>query len=108
MNSQTLNYAVVAVGIVVTYSLGFWIISAKHWFKGPVKQIAGEHSNLAKHSTLELLSDLLYSRRYGDQCHGAWYPGKVRNGGEDSNCIIILTYIQLYLRDCTVSGISST
>lgn len=42
VNSQTLNYAVVAVGIVVTYSLGFWMLSARKWFTGPVKQIAGE------------------------------------------------------------------
>jgi len=40
VNSQTLNYAVVAVGIVITYSLGFWVISARKWFTGPVKQIA--------------------------------------------------------------------
>ncbi|KAI0708795.1 amino acid/polyamine transporter I [Fomitopsis betulina] len=42
VDSQTLNYAVVAVGIVVTYSLGFWVVSARKWFTGPVKQIAAE------------------------------------------------------------------
>ncbi|KAA1473239.1 APC amino acid permease [Dentipellis sp. KUC8613] len=42
VNSQTLNYAVVAVGIVLTYSLGFWLVSARKWFTGPVKQIAAE------------------------------------------------------------------
>lgn len=41
VNSQTLNYAPVAVGIVVTYALGFWAISARRWFAGPIKQIAG-------------------------------------------------------------------
>ena len=41
VNSQTLNYAPVAVGIVLTYALGFWAISARRWFVGPVKQIAG-------------------------------------------------------------------
>ena len=41
VDSQTLNYAVVAVGIVVAYSLGFWVVSARKWFTGPVKQIAG-------------------------------------------------------------------
>jgi hypothetical protein len=41
VNSQTLNYAPVAVGIVVTYALGFWVISARRWFAGPIKQIAG-------------------------------------------------------------------
>jgi hypothetical protein len=41
VNSQTLNYAPVAVGIVLTYALGFWAISARRWFAGPIKQIAG-------------------------------------------------------------------
>jgi hypothetical protein len=41
VNSQTLNYAPVAVGIVLTYGLGFWAICARRWFAGPIKQIAG-------------------------------------------------------------------
>jgi hypothetical protein len=41
VNSKTLNYAPVAVGIVLTYALGFWVISARRWFAGPIKQIAG-------------------------------------------------------------------
>ncbi|KAI9452252.1 APC amino acid permease [Russula earlei] len=39
VNSKTFNYAPVAVGIVLAYSLGFWVISARKWFSGPVKQI---------------------------------------------------------------------
>ena len=27
VDSQTLNYAIVAVGIVLTYSMGFWVLS---------------------------------------------------------------------------------
>jgi hypothetical protein len=42
VSSQTLNYSIVAVGIVVTYSMGFWLVSARKWFTGPVKQIEGE------------------------------------------------------------------
>jgi hypothetical protein len=41
VNSQTLNYAIVAVAIVVGYSAGFWLLSARKWFKGPIKQIQG-------------------------------------------------------------------
>ena len=41
MNSQTFNYSIVAVGIVIIYSVGFWLLSARKWFKGPIKQIAG-------------------------------------------------------------------
>ena len=39
VNSQTFNYAPVAVAIVVVYSLGLWIVSARKWFKGPIRQI---------------------------------------------------------------------
>ncbi|KAI0684330.1 amino acid transporter [Earliella scabrosa] len=39
VNSQTLNYAAVAVGVVLVYSVGFWLVSARRWFTGPVKQI---------------------------------------------------------------------
>jgi len=46
VNSQTLNYAVVAVGIVITYSLGFWLISARKWFTGPIKQIEAESQGI--------------------------------------------------------------
>jgi hypothetical protein len=41
VNSQTFNYAIVAVGIVIFYSAGYWLISARKWFVGPVKQIVG-------------------------------------------------------------------
>ncbi|THH14288.1 hypothetical protein EW146_g6021 [Bondarzewia mesenterica] len=46
VNSQTLNYAIVAVGIVITYSMGFWFISARKWFTGPVKQIEAEEAGI--------------------------------------------------------------
>jgi hypothetical protein len=63
VDSQTLNYAPVAVGIVIVYAFGFWIISARKWFTGPVAQIVQErqgvdvmdpeaiaHANGSKHS----------------------------------------------------------
>ncbi|KAF5319623.1 hypothetical protein D9619_008815 [Psilocybe cf. subviscida] len=42
VDSQTFNYAIVAVGIVIVYSVGFWLLSARKWFTGPVKQIEAE------------------------------------------------------------------
>jgi len=39
---QTFNYASVAVGIVLVYSIGFWFISARKWFNGPVKYIPSD------------------------------------------------------------------
>jgi hypothetical protein len=41
LNSQTLNYAPVAVGIALTYALRFWAISALRWLAEPIKLIAG-------------------------------------------------------------------
>ncbi|KAF9074214.1 APC amino acid permease [Rhodocollybia butyracea] len=41
VDSQTLNYAIVAVGIVLLYSFTYWLVSARKWFVGPVKQISG-------------------------------------------------------------------
>ncbi|KAH9961882.1 amino acid transporter [Russula dissimulans] len=39
VTSQTFNYAPVAVGIVLFYSLGYWVISARKWFAGPIRHI---------------------------------------------------------------------
>ena len=47
VGAQTLNYAAVAVGIVVAYALGFWVLSARKWFTGPVKQIQGRRHVVA-------------------------------------------------------------
>jgi len=44
VNSQTFNYAIVAVGIVIIYSTGFWLVSARKWFVGPIKQISSEEN----------------------------------------------------------------
>ncbi|KAF7290835.1 Amino-acid permease BAT1 [Mycena indigotica] len=46
VDSQTFNYSIVAVGIVITYSFGFWLLSARKWFTGPVKQIAAEEMGI--------------------------------------------------------------
>lgn len=46
VNSQTLNYSIVAVGIVMTYSLTFWLASARKWFTGPIQQIKGRVNDL--------------------------------------------------------------
>ncbi|KAJ7242364.1 APC amino acid permease [Mycena haematopus] len=46
VTSQTFNYAIVAVGIVIVYSVGFWLLSARKWFTGPVKQIAAEEMGI--------------------------------------------------------------
>ncbi|KIK97353.1 hypothetical protein PAXRUDRAFT_825034 [Paxillus rubicundulus Ve08.2h10] len=48
VDSQTLNYAIVAVGIVIVYSVGFWLVSARKWFVGPVKQISAEEMGESK------------------------------------------------------------
>jgi amino acid transporter len=40
------NFAPVAVGVVVLYSGGYWLLSAKNWFKGP--KVQGSPEELAK------------------------------------------------------------
>ena len=42
VDSQTLNYTIVTVGIVVLYSVGYWLVSARKWFKGPIRRIEGK------------------------------------------------------------------
>lgn len=36
---ETFNYAPVALGIVLTIVMGWWTLDARHWFKGPVREI---------------------------------------------------------------------
>lgn len=40
MNKETLNYTVVAVGIIGIVSIGVWVFSARKWFVGPQKEVA--------------------------------------------------------------------
>jgi amino acid permease (GABA permease) len=42
VNSQTLNYTPVAVGIVAAWAFGSWFLWARKWFKGPIRQIEAE------------------------------------------------------------------
>ena len=61
VDSQTLNYAIVAVGIVAAYALGFWLVSARKWFTGPIKQITGglccRLKKTSRRSWLRLMAD---------------------------------------------------
>ena len=45
-NLTSFNYAPVAVGVVLLYSGGYWLLSAKNWFKGP--KVQGTADELAK------------------------------------------------------------
>jgi hypothetical protein len=46
VNSQTLNYTVVAVGIIGVGALGSWIFWAHRWFVGPVREIQAERMGI--------------------------------------------------------------
>lgn len=48
VTSQTVNYSIACVGIVLLYSIGFWLISAKNWFTGPIRQISAEEMGVSK------------------------------------------------------------
>ncbi|KAL4072088.1 amino acid/polyamine transporter I [Scleroderma citrinum] len=53
VTSQTLNYSIVCVGIVLLYSIGFWLISAKSWFTGPIRQISGASFSILSFEALD-------------------------------------------------------
>lgn len=42
MNSQTLNYTPVAVGIILFWCIASWFLWARKWFVGPIRQIEEE------------------------------------------------------------------
>ena len=42
VDSQTLNYTPVAVGIVAAWAFGSWFLWARKWFTGPIRQIEAE------------------------------------------------------------------
>ncbi|KAL8803004.1 MAG: hypothetical protein Q9182_003430 [Xanthomendoza sp. 2 TL-2023] len=46
VDSQTLNYTPVAVGIVALWALGSWLLWARKWFTGPVRQIQAEQMGI--------------------------------------------------------------
>lgn len=37
---ETLNYAPVAIGTLLIVVMGWWAFDARHWFKGPVREIS--------------------------------------------------------------------
>lgn len=47
VNSQTLNYTVVAVGIIALFAFGSWFLWARRWFTGPLRQIRAEQAGIA-------------------------------------------------------------
>jgi amino acid transporter len=56
INRDNFNYAPVAVGVVLLFSGGYWLLSARKWFKGPKSQgdeaelqtIEAEFSNIER------------------------------------------------------------
>ncbi|KAM0801916.1 amino acid/polyamine transporter I [Usnea florida] len=46
VNSQTLNYTPVAVGIVALWAFGSWFLWARTWFTGPIRQIEAERMGI--------------------------------------------------------------
>ena len=51
MTKENLNYAGVAVGVVLVFSLGWWLLpcgwGARHWFKGPQSLVVAPDSAYA-------------------------------------------------------------
>lgn len=55
VDSQTLNYTPVAVGIIAVFAFGSWILWARKWFTGPIRQVQAEEAgiNIEKPGALE-------------------------------------------------------
>lgn len=45
ITDQTLNYTPVAVGGLFIIVVSYWIVSARHWFKGPITNV-GTHGDV--------------------------------------------------------------
>jgi amino acid permease (GABA permease) len=54
VNSQTLNYTPVAVGIVAAWCLGSWFLWARKWFTGPIRQIEAEMAGINVDDPIEM------------------------------------------------------
>jgi hypothetical protein len=56
VNRDNFNYAPVAVGVVLLFSGGYWLLSARKWFTGPkvqgdaaeLSRIEGEFANIER------------------------------------------------------------
>lgn len=39
---ETFNYSPLALGVVLFFVMGWWVVDARYWFKGPVREIFGD------------------------------------------------------------------
>jgi len=46
VNRDNFNYAPVAVGVVLLFSGGYWLLSARKWFTGP--KVQGDEAELSR------------------------------------------------------------
>lgn len=60
VNSQTLNYTPVAVGIVALYAIGSWFLWARKWFKGPIHAALSELAEEPGHPSVNLHKSSTY------------------------------------------------
>lgn len=53
VTTQTLNYTVVAVGIIAVFSVGAWVVSARKWFVGPLREAELELQQVSEPGVFE-------------------------------------------------------
>lgn len=49
VTEDTLNYAPVAVGGVLTLVIASWVLSARYWFSGPIVDVDNSDAVMIKH-----------------------------------------------------------
>jgi len=77
----------VIVGAVLLLCLGHWVISARYWFKGPVKEVEGETemSDILRKVSVQIVSDQNCQSAYGSQFfEESMICGGDPAGGKDS------------------------
>lgn len=60
VNSQTLNYTPIAVGIILLFTLSSWFLWARKWFTGPIRHMLEEENVLgeeAREQAREVLAE---------------------------------------------------
>lgn len=67
VTSQTLNYTVVAVGIIAIFANGVWLLTARKWFVGPRREVEeveamGGGVNLFEPGAIEAVEEKMAAR----------------------------------------------
>lgn len=64
VNAVDMNYTCVVVGAVFIFSMLFWLVSARHYYEGPIGQHERIQKAMAAHHVVEAVNDKSFSDSY--------------------------------------------